>query len=68
MPKRKGTVSVGTHGKYALSRATRRRLLADLLTRAEGGDVAAATALVLISLRVEPVETFAGQKAEAAAA
>jgi hypothetical protein len=59
----------GPHGHSALSRATRRRLLSSLLQRAEGGDVAAATALILVSLRIEPAEAFAGQaKAEAEAA
>jgi hypothetical protein len=59
----------GPHGHSALSRATRRRLLSGLLQKAEAGDVAAATALILVSLRIEPAETFAGHaKTENAAA
>jgi hypothetical protein len=40
----------GQHGASPLSTATRRRLLADLLRRAEAGDAAAAAALVRLSI------------------
>ena len=40
----------GEHGPSPLSAATRRRLLADLLRRAETGDAEAAAQLVRLSL------------------
>jgi hypothetical protein len=40
----------GEHGCSPLSAATRRRLLAELLRRAEGGDAKAAAYLVRLSL------------------
>ena len=43
----------GQHGAHPLSANTRRRLLGDLLARAEAGDVQATAALVLLSLRAE---------------
>jgi hypothetical protein len=59
----------GDHGAYPLSPATRRRLLASMLEKAEQGDVLAATSLILIGLRLEQAEAFAGQqKTETAAA
>lgn len=39
----------GSHGASPLSAATRKRLLAALLTRAEAGDVEASVALVRLS-------------------
>lgn len=68
--KRKPPAAHGkTHGAYPLSARTRRKLLADMLRRAEAGDNSAAAALVMISLRLEPAEALAGQaKTESAAA
>jgi hypothetical protein len=43
----------GQHGAVPLSVATRRRLLAGLLRRAEAGDSAAAEALVRLSIDAE---------------
>jgi hypothetical protein len=44
---------IGQHGRHPLSAATRKRVLAGLMERAEGGDVAAAEALVRLSLSAE---------------
>jgi hypothetical protein len=58
----------GSHGPQAISRATRRRLLSDLLTRAENGDAVASGMLIALSLHIE-AETFTClQKPETAAA
>jgi hypothetical protein len=54
----------GEHGHPPLSKANRRRLLSAMMERAQAGDNVAATALVLISLRLEQAEAFAGQKVE----
>ena len=43
----------GQHGPSPLSAATRRRLLADLLHRAEAGDAEAAGQLVRLSLETK---------------
>lgn len=43
----------GQHGAHPLSVTTRRRLLGNLLVRAEAGDIQASAALVLLSLRAE---------------
>jgi hypothetical protein len=58
----------GPHGHRALSRATRRRLLSSLLTKAEAGDVAASTTLVMLSLRMESLESVQASQAKAEAA
>ena len=61
----------GRHGNYALSAATRRRLLARLLADAEDGDPVAAGVLIALSLRAEtrPVSaTGRVRRAEAAQA
>lgn len=49
-PPRRGR---GQHGAVPLSAATRKRLLAGLLRRAEGGDSAAAEALIRLSMDAE---------------
>jgi hypothetical protein len=43
----------GEHGAWPLSAATRRRLLAALLRRAESGDAAAAETLIRLSMDAE---------------
>jgi len=43
----------GVHGRSALSQATRRRLLKQLLAAAEGGDHRAAAELVWLGMRAE---------------
>jgi len=43
----------GRHGAVPLSAATRRRLLAGMLRRAEAGDAAAAETLIRLSLATE---------------
>jgi len=43
----------GVHGRYAMSAATRKRLLGQLLDQAESGDPVAAGVLIALSLRHE---------------
>lgn len=52
----------GQHGAHPLSANTRRRLLSDLLARAESGDIQASAALVLLSLRAEAVPAVTGRR------
>jgi len=54
MPERRGK-----HGRYALSQATRRRLLSQLLAAAEAGDHRAAAELVWLSMRAEALPVSA---------
>jgi hypothetical protein len=57
----------GSHGPSPLSVATRRRLLAGLMDRANAGDVIAAEALVRLSLAAEQARNgTASTTAEAA--
>lgn len=46
----------GQHGPLPLSLATRRRMLARLLAKAEAGDVAAAEALVRLSITAKAAD------------
>jgi hypothetical protein len=50
----------GEHGAQPLSVATRRRLGADLLRRAEGGDAAAAGELVRLSVEIRRRDAKSG--------
>lgn len=56
----------GQHGAHPLSANTRRRLLSDLLARAEDGDVQASAAVVLLSLRAEQAAAVTGRRLAAA--
>jgi hypothetical protein len=56
------------HRNCPLSEKTRRRLLASMLERAEAGDMVAATSLVLISLRLENLESVQAYRQEASPA
>lgn len=58
----------GQHGRPPLGRATRRRLLTQLLQQAEAGDSIAAGVLVLLSLRAEQAKAANGSQPEVVAA
>jgi hypothetical protein len=53
MPALEAKRGTGQRGRHPLSAATRKRVLAGLMQRAEGGDAAAAEALVRLSLSAE---------------